>query len=294
MINYLLPLIVSIESCPEYTYRPFEYRREILTRLPDNQQLSNLSLIGTHKSMATTRFWFADQYQTLSLNEQLDYGVRVFDIGVRATTNSFAIHNQVYFLDLMFGRGVFRVIEKFLIEHPKELVILILHQEYEPNSDVTLTNCQILEGYRSTIGRYRMELNWSLKDTVGQHRGKILLATNGDPTFSGCTVDLREICLGRNQSLANIENLWDSITDLQRASFDEFFDYKCFVYDLTDRFDGQPEATAVEGRVNGRNKCAAPINYRMAEFFKNPHRGLVVVIADLITQELIDRVNNSN
>lgn len=275
-------------ECPKYEYESHSDRSDFLKYLPDEKRINEIALIGTHSSVNTDN-------QDLSIIDQLKYGVRVLDISVRATSDRFALHHDLYFLNRMFG-DVLNDVDEFFNSNPEEFIILLLNEAFRPASDVAKSYCEILNDYMHT----NMISNWSLTDTVGMYRGHILLGTVGDSLFSDCIVDLNSRCKVSSKFINSLElNKLDPIeqkavelTVLQDASF--YLDSECFINNIAAHSDTYQAARLMALDGSSDWYCLTPINHRMAHYFRNPHRALIIVMADFSTQELIDRIIYSN
>lgn len=143
-----------------------------MTSLPDNSSLSALSIPGTHDSGA--RFEpvaGTAKCQNLTIAEQLEAGVRFLDIRCRHIDNSFAIHHGSVYQNLNFN-DVLAAVTNFLKNHPKEVVVMSVKQEY----DAANTTRSFEETFNTYVQQYSSY--WSLGATVptlGQVRGKIVL-----------------------------------------------------------------------------------------------------------------------
>lgn len=267
---------------------PHKNRSRVITKYPGSVKIRHIAVLGTRESMGyKIRF---DQNQKLELKDQLNSGVRVLNIGVRATSNRFAVHKRAWFLNTMFG-SVIQTVWTFLDANPGEIVFMLIHKSYSEASDVNKSHCEILRHYMNR----RMITNWTLDDSIAMHRGNLLLATIGDKTFGECIMDLKPQCRLSSQLIRveyhdrQIQTKIRELKALQEASFSE--NYQCFISFLSDDFMVSRWDAAVEGTDR---YCDQPINFFMADYFWNSNRGFIVLIADYPTQELIDQVNYSN
>lgn len=295
---YLIIILLNVfltescpSDCPNYEYKSNLDHSEFLKRLPDERRINEIALSGSHLSAV-------DNNQDLTIADQLKFGVRVLDISVRAIFNTFALHYHDSFLNYMFSE-ILCDIDKFLKNNPQEFVILLLKQGYTPASDVTKSNCEILSDYDY---KKRFIKNWSLNDTIGMHRGRLLLATIKDQSLSECIVTLNTQCkLSSDFNLRNVyrtglmAHKYFEINQLQKFSLENNH-YRCFINILGVDYRNSfaPRQLALEGFDAVKMKCHKPINYFMANRFLKPRSGLIIVLADFPTQELIDRVNYSN
>lgn len=110
-----------------------------MSQISEDRKLSELNIPGTHESCAI--YGSADLItkplvvcQTLSLQEQLEAGIRFIDIrcrhiGDREGNSAFAIHHGIYYQNLNFGAGVQDVCIDFLKKNPKECIIMSIKEE---------------------------------------------------------------------------------------------------------------------------------------------------------------------
>ncbi|XP_044575102.1 uncharacterized protein LOC123258915 [Cotesia glomerata] len=170
-------------------------------------------------------------------------------------------------------------------------------EEYFAESS-TMSDCEIIDQYATGSNGWRLRKNWTLRDSIGMHRGRILLARgNRNYRFAECTVNLNKQCLIQSfknspWSFKDIDYKWREIQKLQATSFHA--NYECFINDMGGVYlESYPEETAKTG-ITHINGCSLPLNYRMACYFVNSYRGLTIVMADFPTQELSNRINDSN
>jgi 1-phosphatidylinositol phosphodiesterase len=154
--------------------------------LPDSTPLSAMSIPGTHDSGAM-HGGLAVQTQSWTIAEQLQAGLRYFDIRTRRTKNSLAIHHGPFFQKQMFG-DVMNAVTAFLRAHPTETVLMRVKEEYTAEKG-SASYGDIWAGYMKRYGNYVYKGNGSFP-TLGQIRGKILVLRNAD--FSGYGVTYSE------------------------------------------------------------------------------------------------------
>lgn len=104
-----------------------------MSKLPDSVPLSAISIPGTHESLARGYGEVISECQSLTLEQQLEAGVRGLDVRCRHISNSFAIHHGIVFMHLMFG-DVLNVLESFLQINPSETVIVRIKEEHTPEN----------------------------------------------------------------------------------------------------------------------------------------------------------------
>lgn len=143
-------------------------------------KINKISLPGTHNSLS---FYGGDivQTQSLSLENQLKAGIRVFDIRCKAESNFFYIyHGFIYQFDNL--DNVFSTMTNFLKKHPSELLLVSIKQEHSrvSNSEFTKIYYDYKEKYKEKI--------WtptSFKASIPklkEVRGKIIIINRWKPT----------------------------------------------------------------------------------------------------------------
>jgi hypothetical protein len=145
----------------------------------DSTPLNLMSLPGTHETCAH-RGGESAECNNLSLADQLNSGLRVFDIRLRHFQDTFPIHHGRVFQDLNFTRDVRDVCQAFLAKNPSETIVLIIKKEYT-EAEIHSTFEQL---FRSCLAG--SEDFWYLDNTIptlGQVRRKIVLIRrfNSDP-----------------------------------------------------------------------------------------------------------------
>ncbi|XP_057317805.1 uncharacterized protein LOC130662877 [Microplitis mediator] len=287
-------------QCEKFTYKPYIERIKYLVRLPDHKKLCELALIGTHSSLSYSVEEIEHQTQDLNFAQQLKYGIRVFDINVRL--ESYLIETYSYSSKTNFGfHDMLQEADEFLDDNPGEFIILLMRQVYFPATIVTRINCKTINFYiRHVFGGQRIIPKWRLEDTIGQYRGKILLA-GWDDTFDGCIFDIRTNCERQigikwktTRSDYVIEDKWNDILNLMIKS--HFDNYKCFINEINfDAGSFHHRAIARDGgHYHGKICVTSPMNKLMENSFQNPHRALIIIMADFPTQGLMDKINDSN
>lgn len=320
-IRLLVIIIVNIiiinccpkkKICPIFNYKNYADRKNVLAMLPDNYLLSQLSLIGTHKSMTFSSFDIKLRKQEFNITEQLNHGVRVLDINVRIATNYFKIYYQSQYMEASFNSLVYEI-NKFLKKNSEEFVILIINVDHE--EEIKIENifnpayCELLNNYLAKyIGGKRMLSKWSLDDPIYSLRGKILLATY-EVTFAECAIWLGARCLMTNKLKLIDNSLFYNYGNYHEDNIDykwnrylkfiasDFFDYyPCFIHDLSIYDDNHySQGAAKYGGYDINGKCFVPMNYRIDNYCRGDHRpAFNIFIVDYVTQEVIDHINGLN
>lgn len=142
-------------------------------------RINNLSIPGTHDTMA---FYGGDavQCQTLSLEKQLNAGIRAIDIRCRHISDIFAIHHGCVFQNAYFG-DVLNTVARFLDEHPKETILMRVKEEYEAEKCDRSFEETFVDAYWLPYEKYF----WHTSDNLGNYiptlsevEGKIVVLQN--------------------------------------------------------------------------------------------------------------------
>ncbi|KAH0548847.1 hypothetical protein KQX54_003215 [Cotesia glomerata] len=273
-------------ACKTYNFKPHSTRAEFLKLLPDDRNMSDIALIGTQSSAI-------ESHQNLNINDQLEFGVRVFDITVRVYSDELAVQDGMRFANKMFG-DILNTFIQFLTDHPEEFLIVLMNEAHIMPYNSSKSVCEILKNYLKP----NMLENWSLIAKIKDYRGKILFATINDWSFQNCVVNLNSRCrvssdfkvLHKNYALEDMKAI--EFTRLQDASF--FENRKCFVNIIAIKESRGSVIYRVAVKGSGSLYCSIPMNVRVANTFVNPHRALIILLTDFPTQEMIDHIIDSN
>ncbi len=150
--------------------------RRWMSGLQDTKKLSELSIPGTHDTMSLG--WGGDIVQTqgLSLEDQLNVGIRYIDIRVRAYDNAFSIHHGLVYLHSNLD-DVLTTLKKFLQENPRETVFMRLKQEYSKVKDGEFN--RILNQYFDNPAYHDLfYTGYDNNPSLQQVRGKVVTLNN--------------------------------------------------------------------------------------------------------------------
>ncbi|KAH0552180.1 hypothetical protein KQX54_006587 [Cotesia glomerata] len=229
-ILILSSLCSPILGCypPEPIRSPNSRTDKYLSKLPDSRKLSTLTFIGSHSSAAYGEDLNEHvKTQDLSIFAQLESGIRVLDMRVRLTNNTFVMHHYYFHLGITFDELVIEV-QNFLKNHPQELVLMFMKEELDERKNHK-SNCYVLKQYITKFRDLFVD-HWSIDDTLGQHRGKILLA-RGNVGFQGCTQSLH--CKIQNDHRKSHwklnEHKWQAIKALQDEIFQTDRKFQCYI-----------------------------------------------------------------
>ncbi|MFC7450136.1 phosphatidylinositol-specific phospholipase C [Rhodococcus daqingensis] len=196
--------------------------------LPDGTGLTELSLPGTHDTMASGASVFALTQDT-DLPTQLRAGVRAVDIRTRHFRDAFPIHHGIEYLHTNFT-DVTTALTDFLRANPGETILMRLKEETTPAENT--------RSYEDTLNWYIND-NPATRDRLRQHlwrpptgydgripslgevRGKIVVladfgaTTPFGPRWAGPAMDIQDDF--ELSGLGDVARKWD----LVRAQFEQ-------------------------------------------------------------------------
>ncbi|WP_083634263.1 phosphatidylinositol-specific phospholipase C [Saccharicrinis aurantiacus] len=196
-----------------------------MANISNSQSIAKLSIPGTHDSGARFEdFWGTATCQSLSIDEQLNAGVRFLDIRCRHKDNSFFIHHGVKYQNLTFD-DVLNMCYSFLNSNPTETIIMSIKEEHTADNNT--------RSFETTLQQYinKKSNKWYLNDYIpklNEVRGKIILfrrfnanskmginANNWkDNTVFTINNGSASIKVQDNYKVNNNSNKWDKINTL--------------------------------------------------------------------------------
>ncbi|XP_020781526.2 1-phosphatidylinositol phosphodiesterase [Boleophthalmus pectinirostris] len=177
-----------------------------MSQLPDAQPLSEVTMPGTHNTMALFGGIYAE-CQTWSLASQLRAGVRFLDIRVRHVNGNLTIHHGVSYQRAHFGHVLEGVVD-FLTEFPTETVLMRVKEEFSETNDIYGAVVDYIHRYA------HWDLLWHsrLVPTLGEVRGKIIIMQD----FSGPDLGMRYWSMDiaddwKVPTLLHVKEKWQSV-----------------------------------------------------------------------------------
>ena len=158
-----------------------------MSEVSDITPLRNINMPGSHDTMALYSIGdLAGQCQSLSLEDQLNLGVRFLDIRLQEVNNELkAVHGIVD--EKATFKSITETIVKFIKDNPSEMIIMSVKDEAKA-SNSTISFEESLKSYLTSDVYY---LNNNLPLTLGSARGKVVLlsrypnSTIGVPAYVG-------------------------------------------------------------------------------------------------------------
>lgn len=168
MYRYLF-LLLTLLSLP--THSQTIAFNEWMKSIADATPLCHISIPGTHDSGALEG-GEAFQTQELTLEEQLEAGVRCFDIRLKACDNNLlGVYHSIVFQDAYWETDVLPTFLTFLKEHPTELLIVMLKKEGGNDKDFSTL---LTKSLQDTLHSKTFVQDVPKDLTLGACRGKIL------------------------------------------------------------------------------------------------------------------------
>ncbi|OUB57313.1 phosphatidylinositol-specific phospholipase C domain-containing protein [Bacillus thuringiensis] len=173
--------------------------KDWMNYIPDYYRISELSIPGTHGSMALYGGILGDSLinQTMNLDMQLISGIRYIDIRCRHYYDTFTIHHDLVYQNANFDDVLMSLIS-FLTENPRETILMRVKEEYTPVGN-TRTFGETFESYWKKGEKYFWNPYTSINPTLGDVRGKIILLQNfqANKTF------------GINWNYLTVQDMWE-------------------------------------------------------------------------------------
>lgn len=184
LISFQFSFVVAHWDAAYFRHRddPFKVYNNWMKDIRDDTLLSKLALPGTHDSGTFTSHSNIVKTQTINFAEQLNYGIRFFDIRIRHTRNKFALHHDRVYLGQMFGDFLGNV-SQFLRQNPSETILFRLKEDHKPDEHNTRSLKETLKHYLANP-MYNSEY-WHTSDIykspdlkMGDVRGKYIIISD--------------------------------------------------------------------------------------------------------------------
>jgi hypothetical protein len=156
-------------STDMYIGRIYPSNSNWMSRIDDDRLVCSLSLPGTHKSSSASIkdpiLLTANQTQLFSLSDQLEDGIRAFDLRLKKKLR-YAQKSKACFDSTMV------MWDRFLTEHPSECIIAFIGSDEGGRWDE-----EMKRDFRRVIGQYphRVVEDFGLKTKLKDVRGKVLI-----------------------------------------------------------------------------------------------------------------------
>ncbi|EME49497.1 hypothetical protein DOTSEDRAFT_40688 [Dothistroma septosporum NZE10] len=142
-----------------------------MSSLQDDVLLSSLSIPGTHDSAAFTRPWPFIATQNMDIVQQLDSGIRYFDLRCGIVDDIAEMVHGAALLGLKLPQ-VMDTIYQWLDDHPREAIIVQIKKDREPERSTVHFAQAVFTCISTRSDRWRTA---NSTPTMGEVRGKIQL-----------------------------------------------------------------------------------------------------------------------
>lgn len=204
---FLVPLSTFAHYDPGYYREPtdnFKNRQDWMRSIRNDVRLSELALPGTHDAGAFGNILEVAKCQGMDFVQQLETGVRYFDIRIRHFNNMFRLHHGVVRLVVDFDDFMVNV-TNFLNANPSETILFRVREEQNPGGTNTRTIRETLEAYLAQYPKVLRTTDMSL--TLEKARGSYIISCDTRSVCDGLGFDYHnqiiqdDFRLGSNQDL---------------------------------------------------------------------------------------------
>uniref|UniRef100_A0A8C4QJ93 Phosphatidylinositol-specific phospholipase C X domain-containing protein n=1 Tax=Eptatretus burgeri TaxID=7764 RepID=A0A8C4QJ93_EPTBU len=177
----------------------------------DEKSITEISLPGTHDTMALYG-GIVVQCQSWTLQLHLEAGVRFLDIRARHYYNELPIHHGVCYQHATF-HDVVNVTMAFLENHPKEVLLMRLKEEYKPKGN-TETMYQTVVRYLKEFGDWNRVWKNHYIPSIGEARGKLVILQDFDGELLGIRYGADNMSISDDYKIPTISKIslkWDGV-----------------------------------------------------------------------------------
>jgi 1-phosphatidylinositol phosphodiesterase len=150
---------------------PLPHLADWMCFLPDDIPVSSMSIPGTHDSAAFMSTWPFVSTQTLTTTQQLDAGIRYFDLRCGIVKDEVQMVHGRAVLGLKLS-DLLMSMYLFLLKHPKEAIIIQLKQDRKDEASTRPFSQLVLDLMHQQAKYWRLE---TTTPTLGELRGRIQL-----------------------------------------------------------------------------------------------------------------------
>uniref|UniRef100_UPI00358FF029 1-phosphatidylinositol phosphodiesterase-like n=1 Tax=Myxine glutinosa TaxID=7769 RepID=UPI00358FF029 len=179
--------------------------------ISDEKSIAEISLPGTHDTMSLYG-GIVVQCQSWTLRLHLEAGVRFLDIRARHYYNELPIHHGVCYQHASF-RDVVNVTMAFLEDHPKEVLLMRLKEEYKSEGN-TETMYQTVVRYLKEFGDWNRVWKNHYIPSVGEARGKLVILQEFDGELLGIRYGEDNMSISDDYKIPTIFDIprkWDGV-----------------------------------------------------------------------------------
>lgn len=263
-----------------------------MKKVDDNTLINDLSIPGTHDSGAThSIFDIAGKCQDLSINEQVNMGVRFFDIRLQLVNDEFNVVHSFVDQKLKF-KDVIKCLYDYIKYNASEFLIISIKKEEESLSSTKTFEEALLEDF----SQYQdvVCFDKQLPKTVKEARGKIFLISRynssiGVDAYVGwkdsTTFELNNFYIQDNYCIDDIE---DKKNDIMKTLSYSNNNHDKLVLNFTSCYLDNAFPPSYSGTA------ASIINPWFNNLIKDNNDCLGVVIVDFMTNTLAQNIYKRN
>lgn len=265
-----------------------------MSSLDDETKINEIYIPGTHDSGALYSFLgVSGKCQSYGITDQLNMGVRFFDIRLQLRNNQLMVVHSFVDQKLTF-ESVLKTINEFLSAHSSELVIMSIKQDADTENSNIAFESAVEQMLNAHIGEI-ISKEAQIPSTLGEARGKVHIvsryanASIGIPAYNGwrdsTSFELGELYVqdyyaieSVERKMSNLSSAFDKAKDKNYALVLNFT--SCY---LQKKFPPAHAPTA-----------AKLINPQLMELLKNNQTAPCIFICDFVTPELVKAIIQNN
>lgn len=271
-----------------------DIRSDWMAQLDDSTSLNEIYIPGTHDSGALYSFLgVSGKCQSYTISEQLEMGVRFFDVRLQLHKDELAVVHSFVDQKLSFAE-VLIDIEAFLSEHPSEFVIISIKEDADAEEPTVSFESAVESALSQHLGSH-LSSGTSVPSSVGEARSKAHIISRyansslGVPANAGWQdstwFELGELFVQDYYAISDIEA---KIASIKVAFSRAYVPKYALVLNFTSCYlkEGFPPMHAPT--------TAKLINPALSELLKDGKAAPCVFVCDFVTPELVGEIIDCN
>lgn len=265
-----------------------------MKELDDSMALNEIYIPGTHDSGSLYSFLgVSGKCQSYDIEQQLEMGIRFFDIRLQLRNDSLAVVHAFVDQNLTFDE-VLNSFKAFLEKNPSEFLVVSIKQDAD-SEDSTIPFEKAVEDYLAEHLGALLNTSTSVPESVGAARGKVHIVSRyhgssiGVPASSGwadsTSFEIGEMYVQDYYAIDTVEHKMSDI----KSAFDIAKEKRySLVLNFTSCYivDALPPAHAPT--------AAKLINPQLFNLVSNGEAAPCVFVCDFVTPELIGEIISLN
>jgi len=286
-----------VTTAPPVTTQPITYTASNwMSAIPDTTPLNNIAIPGTHDSGATIDMIISGtaKCQTLTIAEQLEAGVRFFDIRLRRVNGELHVYHGYVDQKLTFDQ-VLGACYTFLENNPGEALIVCIKEEYDATGTNGAFDAMVAAKINENASAW---YTGTTIPTLGSVRGKIVLmrrygtsgsfginASSGWTDNTTFTLNTGAFTLSVQDYYRNVsaDGKWIAVTAMfQKMKYQANTLYLNFT------------SGYVSGTIPNINTIKDGVNPKLIEYLNTAPDFVGVVVVDFVTPEIAKLIIDVN